>query len=105
MRTGVVVVCCLALLAVRSTLAVNAAIERAVGSPARSTLFMARDAGRHPGEAASGIRVTPASAVVEIWPRPAVLALGYTAVRRRPFMRPALPAGRCPAWIRPPVEG
>src|ERR1700712_5281281 len=43
-------------------------LDSAVGNPARSVKFVARDKARHPLEELTFFGVTPQSTVVEIWP-------------------------------------
>jgi predicted methyltransferase len=48
--------------------AADLTLDSAVGNPARSAKFVARDQARHPLEELSFFGVTPESTVVEIWP-------------------------------------
>ena len=48
--------------------AADLTLDSAVGNPARSAKFVARDKARHPLEELTFFGVTPESTVVEIWP-------------------------------------
>jgi predicted methyltransferase len=58
----------LALGACAPAAAADLTLDAAVGNPARSAKFVARDKARHPLEELSFFGVTPQSTVVEIWP-------------------------------------
>ena len=51
-----------------SAAAADLTLDSAVGNPARSAKFVARDQARHPLEELTFFGVTPESTVVEIWP-------------------------------------
>ena len=51
-----------------SAAAADPTLNSAVGNPARSAKFIARDKARHPLEELTFFGVTPESNVVEIWP-------------------------------------
>ena len=51
-----------------SAVSAELTLDAAVGNPARSAKFVARDAARHPLDELSFFGVTPQSTVVEIWP-------------------------------------
>jgi predicted methyltransferase len=57
-------------------------LDAAVGNPARSTKFVARDKARHPLDELAFFGVTPQSTVVEIWP-----GGGYWTEILAPFLR------------------
>ena len=48
--------------------AADLTLDSAVGNPARSAKFIARDKARHPLEELTFFGITPQSTVVEIWP-------------------------------------
>ncbi len=59
---------CLSLLLAAAPASAQDALRQAIGSPARTPKFVARDTARHPYDELRFFGVTPSSDIVEIWP-------------------------------------